>query len=225
VRISDEQHEAISSWLWIPTTWTSKKLGRTFPGHSHNSFNQGCGAGAQAILDGWSRNQKHLDGGAGAWNLSSVCELCKQYNVFFLFFGPNCSGSGAKNLKMLEPEPKKLDAQSWSRSQKFEYRLHSPGFNRAVTLTTAWSFSRVVKIRIGDTRHFAAAVVLWKTLLRLVWMKWMIYFVADAWSIAQAQSNITRAQQSLVVAHYRVGVSIQSTLRGAKQNTSTAPQL
>jgi len=53
----------------------------------------------------------------------------------------------------------------------------------------------------------------------------MIYFVADAWSIAQAQSNITRAQQSLVVAHYRVGVSIQSTLRGAKQNTSTAPQL
>jgi len=27
--------------------------------------------------------------------------------MFFLFFGPNCSGAGAgaKNLKMLEPEP------------------------------------------------------------------------------------------------------------------------
>jgi len=47
--------------------------------------------------------------------------------MFFLFFGPNCSGAGAKNLKMLEP--KILDAQSWSRSPKFEYRLHSPGFN------------------------------------------------------------------------------------------------
>jgi len=29
----------------------------------------------------------------------------------------------------------------------------------------------------------------------------MIYFVADAWSIARAQSNNTRAQQSLVIAH------------------------
>ena len=25
--------------------------------------------------------------------------------MFFLFFGPDCSGAGAKNLKMLEPEP------------------------------------------------------------------------------------------------------------------------
>jgi len=33
--------------------------------------NEGCGAGAQAILDGWSRCQKILDGGAGAWNLGS----------------------------------------------------------------------------------------------------------------------------------------------------------
>jgi len=44
---------------------------------------------------------------------------------FFLFFGPNRSRAGAKDLKMLEPETKKLDA----RSLKFEYRLHSPGFN------------------------------------------------------------------------------------------------
>jgi len=25
--------------------------------------------------------------------------------IIFLFFGPNCSGAGAKNLKMLELEP------------------------------------------------------------------------------------------------------------------------
>jgi len=28
---------------------------------------------------------------------------------------------------MLELEPEKLDAQSWSRSLKLEYQLHSPG--------------------------------------------------------------------------------------------------
>jgi len=27
---------------------------------------------------------------------------------------------------ILEPEPKKLDARSWSRSPKFEFRLYSP---------------------------------------------------------------------------------------------------
>ena len=31
--------------------------------------NQGCGARTQANVDGWSRNQKLLDGGADAWNL------------------------------------------------------------------------------------------------------------------------------------------------------------
>jgi len=31
---------------------------------------------------------------------------------------------------MLEPEPKNLDAWSWSRSLKFEYRLHSLGTQR-----------------------------------------------------------------------------------------------
>jgi len=54
--------------------------------------------------------------------------------MFFLFFWTKCSGAGAKNLKMLEPEPKKLDARSWSRSLKFEYRLHSPG-SRSVVIT------------------------------------------------------------------------------------------
>jgi len=28
--------------------------------------NQDCGAGAQAIWDGWSQSQKNSDGGAGA---------------------------------------------------------------------------------------------------------------------------------------------------------------
>jgi len=94
---------------------------------------QGCGAGpnAQAILDGWSRSQKFL-GGAGAGNSGSrstdiICgqASCTNSTMFFLFFGSNCSGPGAKNLKMLGPEPKELDARSWS--LKFEYRLHSPG--------------------------------------------------------------------------------------------------
>ena len=35
------------------------------------SQEQGSGAGAQAILNGWSQCQKLLDGGAGAWNLVS----------------------------------------------------------------------------------------------------------------------------------------------------------
>jgi len=43
------------------------------------------------------------------------------------FLGPSCSAVGAKNLEMLEPEPKKLDARSWSRGLKFEFRLHSLG--------------------------------------------------------------------------------------------------
>jgi len=30
---------------------------------------------------------------------------------------------------VLEPERKILDACSWSRSQKYEFRLHSPGYN------------------------------------------------------------------------------------------------
>jgi len=30
------------------------------------AFNRGCGTGSQAILDGWSRSQKLLDGGAEA---------------------------------------------------------------------------------------------------------------------------------------------------------------
>jgi len=50
--------------------------------------------------------------------------------MFFLFFGPNCSGDGAKNLKMLEPEPKRLDARS--RSLKFEYRLDRTTHDQAI---------------------------------------------------------------------------------------------
>jgi len=40
--------------------------------------------------------------------------------MFFYSFGPDCSGTGAKNLKMLEPESKQLDSRTWSRSLKFE---------------------------------------------------------------------------------------------------------
>jgi len=51
----------------------------------------------------------------------------------------------------------------------------------------------------------------------------MIYFVADAWSIAWAQSNNARAQKWLVIEHYRVGVSTLSTLRGARKKKKKTP--
>jgi len=52
----------------------------------------------------------------------------------------------------------------------------------------------------------------------------MIYFVVDAWFMSRALLNNTWAQKWLVTAHYRVGISTQSTLRGAKK-TFVAPQL
>jgi len=39
--------------------------------NTNNGTNHGCGTGAKAILDGWSRSQKLSDGGAGARNLGS----------------------------------------------------------------------------------------------------------------------------------------------------------
>jgi len=62
-------------------------------------FNHGYEAGAQAILDGWSRNQKFF-----RWwfRFKRVIQIIQ---CFFLIFGPNCSGAGAKNLKMLKAEP------------------------------------------------------------------------------------------------------------------------
>jgi len=64
------------------------------------------------------------------WVLVQASYTCN--TMFFLFSEPNCSGAGtgAKKFKMLEPEPKKLDARSWSQSLKFECRLHSPDQNR-----------------------------------------------------------------------------------------------
>jgi len=46
----------------------------------------------------------------------SVQAIYASNAMFFIFFGPNCSGAGAKNLRC------------WSRSLKFEYRPHSPGW-------------------------------------------------------------------------------------------------
>jgi len=51
-----------------------------------------------------------------------------------------------------------------------------------------------------------------------------MHFVPDSWSISQAHSNNTRAQKWLATAHYRIGVSTQSTLRGAK-DFNTAPTI
>ena len=78
---------------------------------------QGCGAGAQPILDGWIWSQNFLEGGTGAWNFgsSSSCIDCEA-SEFYKYY----SGAGAKNFYMLDSEPKKLNAWSWS--LKFEFR-------------------------------------------------------------------------------------------------------
>jgi len=49
-----------------------------------------------------------------------------------------------------------------------------------------------------------------------------MHSVADSRSIQQAHSNKTRAQKSSGRAYYRIGVSTQSTLRGA-QRCNNAP--
>ena len=54
-----------------------------------------------------------------------------------------------------------------------------------------------------------------------------MHFVADSWSISQAHTNTkmfnTRAQKWLAIVHCRIGVSTNTTLKGAKHfnNTST----
>jgi len=111
---------------------------------------QGCKAGAEAILDGWIRSQKLLDGGAEAWNLGSrstdtVCgtsELCKKYNFSFWFFGPKCSGYERQKV---------LDARGWNRSLKFENRLHSLD-----TQKTYWRFHCSVTYVIEQWRSYHA---------------------------------------------------------------------
>jgi len=90
--------------------------------------------------------------------------------MFFRFFGPNCSGPGDKNHKMLEPETKisrywirrqksqdvgagdkNLDARSWNWSLKFENRLHSLG-----TQKTYWRFHCSVTYVIEQWRSYYA---------------------------------------------------------------------
>ena len=110
-------------------------------------------AGAKTILQGWSRSQKLLDGGTGAWNLGSASteiacwasELYKQYNVFLIFWN-NLFWSRNQMLLDVGAGAKKyrLDARSWSRSLKFEYRLRSLGTHR-----TYWRYHCFVTYKNG----------------------------------------------------------------------------
>jgi len=84
--------------------------------------NQGCGATAQAILDGWSRSLKF---GFRFHRRSLWGKRVLQIIQWFLVFGGPIVLEPQTNTSMLEPQPKKLDA----RSLKFEFRLHSPGSN------------------------------------------------------------------------------------------------
>jgi len=87
---------------------------------------QGCDAGAEAILDEWLDPEpktfrwwsRSLKFGFQSHRYSLWDKRVMQIiQMFFRFFGPNCSGAGDKNLKMLEPETK--ISRCWSRSQKF----------------------------------------------------------------------------------------------------------
>jgi len=48
-----------------------------------------------------------------------------------------------------------------------------------------------------------------------------MHLVTNSWSLSQAHSNNTRAQKKLAIAHYRIGVSTQSTWAKHFNNAST----
>ena len=60
-----------------------------------------------------------------------VCFRCFIFIDWIItkFFSVPKPGAGAKNFLRFEPEPKFLDAWSWCRSPKFEFRLYSLGSN------------------------------------------------------------------------------------------------
>ena len=96
---------------------------------------QGCGAGAHIILDGWSQNQKVLDGRAGNWKLGSgstalVCGAstrCTNYTMVFTLQTKSFWSQSQKHLRVwagaktfwctgLETEPETwVQAESSSR--------------------------------------------------------------------------------------------------------------
>ena len=108
-------------------------------------WNQGCEAGAQAILDGWS--QKRFDGGAGVWNSGSsfteidcgTSELYKWYNAFFYFLDQIVS----------DPEPKTYRCRSWN--QKIEMPGAGP-----------WNLSTGSTALVGTTKQNKLSSVQWR---------------------------------------------------------------
>jgi len=110
---------------------------------------QGCGAGAEAILDGWSQSQTLLDGGSEAWNLGSgstwvVCgtsELRKNNNVFSdfrtkLFWRRN------RGQKLLD-----VGAGAWNLSTGYTALVHRERENLlALSLLCDTCYSTVEKL-------------------------------------------------------------------------------
>jgi len=93
-------------------------------------------SGAQAILDGWNRSQKLLEGGSGVWNLSSGStdslwgkQVVQTIHWLVVFNGPNRSGSAVTNFCNLGvgAGAQNLDAWSWNRNLKFQFRPNRPG--------------------------------------------------------------------------------------------------
>jgi len=125
---------------WHPCQLGCDCLSNSYRNVMRSGAIEGYEAEAQAILDGWSRSQNVIDGGAGLWNIlvpiphhkhslwgMRVVPLLQWY----LVFNNSCSVAGAKTSRCWSRSQKKLDAWSWS--LKFKFWLHSPGAN-----THAW---------------------------------------------------------------------------------------
>jgi len=118
----------------------------------------------------WSRRQKSQDVGARDKNLKMLEPETKISRCWSRRRKSQDVGARDKNLKMLEPETKisrcwsrrqksqdvgagdkNLDARSWNRSLKFEYRLHSLGAQK-----TYWRFHCSVTYVIEQWRSYHA---------------------------------------------------------------------
>ena len=85
---------------------------------------QGCGAGAQAILDHWSRNRSQNFFRWWSWSRSLKSgfrfkRVIQIIQCFFCFL----------DQVVLEQEPEPKISRCWSRSLKFEYWLHRPAYS------------------------------------------------------------------------------------------------
>ena len=143
--ISHRKHAANTKWLLLSNFRYSDLVCRLcctcMVEHAplkNANWNQGRGTDLEQEPKQFWMGQIVLNGGAGALNMSSSSTdinslwskpIVQIIQRFLASNGPNLFGAGAKSFQRLEPKPKLLDAWSWIRSPKFEFRVHSPGCN------------------------------------------------------------------------------------------------